>query len=68
MATTETDAHRTFTEARERLEKALANYVASRKRLHSTTGEFVGTDTNTTPQFATAEGRQGKAELRLTDC
>ncbi len=68
MSTQETQARQGFTEASKKLEAALTEYTAARKRLHAITGEFVGADHTATLQFTVAEGRRGKAEIQLTDC
>lgn len=68
MSTQETQARQGFTDASKKLESALADYTAARKRLHEITGEFVGADHKATLQFTVADGRRGMAEIQLTDC
>jgi len=68
MSSQETQARQGFNEASKKLQTALADYTAARKRLHEITGEFVGADHKATLQFAVADGGHGLAEIQLTDC
>jgi len=68
MSVQETQARQDFNDASKKLQTALAEYTAARKRLHEITGEFVGADHRATLQFTVADGSRGKAEIQLTDC
>jgi hypothetical protein len=73
MLNNESQVRQAFTAAGTKLEAALTEYAAARKKLHAITGEFAGTDHKITMKFRSldadgAAGANAAAEIILTDC
>ena len=66
MANNESSARRAFDGASRKLESALSEYAAARKRLLDS-GEFIATDTHAALRFSTGAGGKATVHMELPD-